>query len=161
MKFLQELLNQLKKFTRAEQSKNCSKELPKELASNEFVARFIFEKRNIYSDGKTPKKNSFMPEFYKDELETSVCRNTNITEQRIWHLSQTVRHPLVALARADLAVAAILKYKLKANSAPQVNINYHEHSVIIGWQVGEENKAMRMHLAQQLASESKVFFYPK
>lgn len=161
MKCQQGLLSQLKRFSRREDLYTPIQSLPQALAADEYVARFIFETREIFSNGAA-KPNPFMPVLEKSTgvLETSVCRKTNISDERIWELAKTVRIPKVAIARADLSVADIHKSSLEAHAAPEPEINYFEHSVIVGWPLGEDVKAKHKQIAINLAAEAKVIKVP-
>lgn len=150
------MLTQLKRFLPLNAfSITLKSNLPEALAGDEHVARFIFHPREISATYKP-----FMPEKGTGKYETSVCRKTNVSEERIWELAKTLRLPKVAIARADLGVAVIHESSLKANAAPEPTINYHEHSVIVGWPLGEEEKAQHKEIAINLAAEAKVIKVP-
>ena len=157
MKCQQELWTQLKRFFQAE-SLAALQALPKVLNVDECVTRFIFHRRDM-SDGKA-KFNPFMPENGTGTHETSTCRKMNITEERIWEIAKTVRLPKVAIARADIGVAVIHKSKLQVQAAPEPELNYPEHAVIVGWPMGEDVKAQHKEIAINLAAEAKVIKIP-
>lgn len=155
-KCLKRLLSQLKRFPPPNTfSLPLKNNLPEVLAADEHVARFIFHPREI-----TATYKPFMPEKGTGLYETSVCRKTNVSEERIWELAKTLRLPKVAIARVDLGVAVIHESNLKANAAPVPAKNYHEHSVIVGWPLGDEEKAKHKEIAINLAAEAKVIKVP-
>lgn len=159
MKYQQGLLNQLKRFSRPEVLSTPLQSLPQVLTVDECVARFAFD-RDLFEGNSKAKPKLFMPENGTGTYETSTCRKTNVTEERIWELARTVRFPKVAIARADLGVAVIHKSSLEAHAAPELELNYAEHSVIVGWPLGEDEKAQHKEIAINLATEAKVIKVP-
>lgn len=157
--FLKPLLIVLKSFTQINLNSDIEDSLPKILSEKEFVARFCFE-RDFNPETGNPKTKVFMPELYQDKYETSVCRKTNISEDRIWEIAKIARKP--PIGRADLSVSVILEKKLTAESAPNIELNYPEHSIVIGWPVGQEEaeKAKRKSIAQDLAFCAKSVKIP-
>ena len=161
--FLKPLSRKLKRFTH--NNLNCGIEisLSKILSSEEFIARFCFD-RDFYAETGNPKPNVFMPELFQDKHETSVCRKTNISEERIWEISRIVevQKKKKPIGRADLSVFVVLEKNLTAESAPDMKLNYPEHSIIIGWPAGQEEteKAKRKSIAQELAYKAKPVKIP-
>ena len=137
--------------------------LPKILSSEEFIARFCFD-RDFYAETGNPKPNVFMPELFQDKHETSVCRKTNISEERIWEISRIVevQKKKKSIGRADLSVSVVLEKNLTAESAPDMGLSYSEHSIIIAWPTGQEEteKAKRKSIAQELAYKAKPVKIP-
>lgn len=158
--FLKQLWKTLKEFF---QTKHISAEdsLPKALSEKEFVARFCFDRRDFNAETGNPKTKVFMPELYQDKHETSVCRKTNISEERIWEISKIVEklRSKKVVGRADLGVCVVLSQHLTAEAAPT---DYPEHSIIIGWPSGDEEveKAKRKSIAQELAYKAKPVKIP-
>lgn len=158
--FLKTLSILLKRFFQANFTSEESNILPKILSEKEFVSRFCF-KRDFYGETGNPKTHVFLPELYQEKYETSVCRKTNLTEERIWEISKIVEksRAKVVIGRADLGVSVVLEKGLAAEAAPE---NYPEHSIIIGWPAGEEEtaKAKRKSIAQDLAYGAKSIKLP-
>jgi hypothetical protein len=155
MKCLSELLHWLKNSFPSKGSFAENKSLPLILTQDEYVARFIFNQRDLFQDG-TPKPKLFMPEKGSGEWETSVCRKTHVSENRMRELCGLIRDGLCALGWADLRVSIIRESKLTAKAAPEPKNNYREHAVIIDWPIGEEAKARQKDLATNLAAQANV-----
>jgi hypothetical protein len=104
------------------------------LSPEEKVARFIYQKSDWNKQPvPKPKPKVFLPMIEEGVLETSVCRISAISEQRIWEIANKTRYPLPALARADISVQSINSSGLKVEAAPNEEMDYPEHAVIIGW----------------------------
>ena len=153
--FLKPLLRVLKRFFQVNFTSEEANTLPKVLSETEFVSRFCF-KRQFYEKTGNPKTEVFLPELYQEKYETSVCRKTNVSEERIWEISKIVERLRAkeVIGRADLGVSVVLEKGLTAEAAPE---NYPEHSIIIGWSLDEEEtaKAKRKSIAQDLAYSAK------
>ncbi len=155
MQYLKKLWNALKLST---------PDKPQELVliSTEQVARFIYHKKDWHraTDSKQkPKPKIFLPMIEKGQWETSVCRISNISEQRVWEIANRTRSPLPALARADLSTSSIEEVGLRTHAAPDFEIDYPEHAVIVGWAGAvniEDTKERRLMLAVSLASASDL-----
>ena len=149
--FLKPLLRVLKRFFQVNFTSDEGNTLPKVLLETEFVSRFCF-KRDFHGETGNPKGHVFLPEFYQQKYETSVCRKTNITEERIWEISEIVEklREKEVTGRADLGVSVVLEKGLTAEAAPDT---YPEHTIIIGWTADEEEtaKAKRKSIALELA----------
>jgi hypothetical protein len=154
MECLKEFWTLLKRFSQ-------TKKLPELLTAGEYVARFSFHSRDLYSDSKQAKPNLFMPENGIGVFETSVCRKTGVSEARIWELAKIVRRPKSPIARADLNVLVINENKLKAVAAPELELGYPEHAVIVGWPEGEDEKALQKKLAIELANKATIIPLPE
>ena len=161
--FLKLLSRTSKRFTQINLTSDEEGSNHKILSEGECIARFCFD-RDFYKETGNPKPNVFMPEFFQDKHETSVCRKTNITEERIWEISRVVeeQRKKKSIGRADLGVDIICVNALTAESAPDMKLSYPEHSVIIGWPEGQEEteKAKRKSIAQELASRAKPVKIP-
>ncbi len=158
MKCQQGLLTQLKRFSQPEPLTSLQG-LPHVLTADEQVVRFAFD-RDLFEGNSKAKPKLFMPENGTGTYETSTCRKTNVTEERIWELARTVRLPKIAIARADISVALIHNSNLKVNAAPELQLNYPEHSVIVGWPLGEDIKAQHKEIAMNLAAQAIVIKVP-
>lgn len=157
--FLKPLSRTLKRFSQINLTTEIEDSPPIILSEKEFVARFCFD-RDFYAETGNPKAKVFEPELFQGKHETSVCRKTNISEERIWEISKIARKP--SIGRADLSVSVVLEKNLTAESAPNVELNYPEHSIIIGWPAGQEEteKAKRKSIAQDLAFCAKSVRIP-
>jgi len=128
------------------------------VSPDERVARFIYQKSD-WSKQATPKPKPkvFLPTKEAGQWETSVCRVHVVPEQRIWKIANRVRSPLPALARADLTANSIVVAGLCTEPAPDLEADYPEHAVIVGW---PEEKEKQMALSIQLASSADLVFAP-
>lgn len=134
--------------------------LPVALEKDEYAARFIFDKRNFINNGSEKgrvRPQAFKPECYQGNWETSVCRNTGVSEHRIWEISRTCRADKKALGRADVGISAVHAAGLTARAAPM--LNYDEHAVVVGWHLTGEKDA-NMMLMVQLAAASDTRLVP-
>jgi hypothetical protein len=99
------------------------------------------------------KKGAFMPEFYRGQFETSVCRTFCLTEDQIWDIGNAARQDGVAVkARADFVVANLTAAQLKAKAAPGID-SYPQHAVIVGWPNEKHEQLMR---ATELANAASL-----
>lgn len=89
--------------------------------------------------------------------ETSVCRVSSISEKRIWDIADTARHPMEAKGVAKLSVDNIVATGLSVEAAPEPEIGYPEHAVILGWHI---EKDKQLELAVGLASKANSLFHP-
>ena len=128
------------------------------VAPDERIARFIYHK-NDWSKQNTPKPKQkvFLPMKEAGQWETSVCRISAAPEQRIWEIANRARFPLPALARADLTALSVEAAGLHTNSAPDIEADYPEHAVIVGW---PDEKEKQMEIAIQLASAAALVLAP-
>jgi hypothetical protein len=126
------------------------------VSSDESLTRYIFERRYV-KDGRA-KQGAFLPELYKQRLETSVCRISNINETRIWHLGRTARPTKQLHARADFPV--VVAYSQKLDCVPVPEVNFPEHAVLIGWPEAAEEKMRQKAIAAELASVAVVSLLP-
>lgn len=134
--------------------------LPAALGADEYVARFVFSERHIDKKFRNVKWQGFMPMLYEGNFETSVCRNTGIQESRVWELSRVCRHPMQALARADVGIVVAHEALLMAQAAPQPN--YAEHAVILGWPpITNDDKSPQMMAATLLATSAQTISPPQ
>lgn len=121
----------------------------------EAVSRFVFRSDHLRADGRA-KPKAFLPEHHPatDEYELSVCRMTDCSERRAWHLGQTCRTNVNLKARADFEVRAAYEQRLTGHRAPEPN--FPEHGVLVSWPPAEEHKSQRLVIAQALADASTV-----
>lgn len=125
---------------------------------DERIARFIYHKSD-WSKGTIPKPKPkvFYPEMYEEQWETSVCRASYATEQRVWEIANRARSPLPALALADLTANSVINAGLLTKSAPDNEADYAEHAVIVGW---PDEKEKQMLLAIQLSTSASLVLAP-
>jgi hypothetical protein len=149
IQFLKELWKALGRFTQDKTGTAA-------VSSDERVARFIYQKSD-WSKHPTqkPKPKLFLPMMEEGQWETSVCRASSTTEQRIWIIANRVRSP--ALARADLTANFVMAAGLITDPAPDFAADYAEHAVIIGW---PDEKEKQMELAVQLSASASLVLAP-
>lgn len=128
------------------------------VSPDERVARFVYDKSAWSKQAiPKPKPKVFYPELYKGQWETSVCRISVASEQRIWEIANRARSPRQALARADLTANSVKDAGLHTDPAPDFKGDYPEHAVIIGW---PDEKERQMALAIHLASSANLILAP-
>lgn len=114
------------------------------------IARLSFEKRDFDKDGN-PKPRVFNPSPHPvtGVLETSVCGLEGVTEERLWYLGRTLRlkEHKQAIAAVQLPISAANSAGLRCYSDPDLDNNYPEHGVIVGW---GEDKEKRLIEAEDL-----------
>lgn len=117
------------------------------------IARFVFNRRDLFQDGR-PKPKAFSPQWHKelDRYETSICGLNDVVDERLWFLGRTIRaqEGLSAIAALELPVKAVVSTGLDCISAPEPN--YAEHGVIIGWNSDPNAKDERLAFQQDLAA---------
>jgi hypothetical protein len=130
------------------------------ITPNEQVARFIYDKTAWSRQQATPKPKPkvFYPMKEAGQWETSVCRIHSASEERIWKIANSARSPLLALGRADLSVYSIQNVGLQTCPAPDLEADYPEHAVIVGW---PDEKDKQMELAVQLAISASLVLVSK
>lgn len=158
IQFLRRLWMRCAPSTPTEPEQSAFPALPDDLGKDEYIARFIFDKRHLTKGDNPgqPRPQAFKPEYYQGNWELSVCRNTGLAEGRIWEISRTCRPGMVALARADVGMSAVHETQLMARYAEGA---YPEHAVVLGWPVSGEKDAQMMHMVA-LASASQGRFPP-
>lgn len=123
------------------------------MTSEGSVARFVFQKRDLFQNG-SPKAKLFMPEMHPElnRFETSVCGLNSVGWDRVWALGNTIRSPMPAIAAAELPVAGVIKTEagLRCEAAPETD--YPEHGVIIGWDEDKDSKHNRLMACQDLVA---------
>lgn len=120
------------------------------------VARYSFEKRDFFADGK-PKPRIFSPEIHPNtgRFETSICGLNGTSEKRFWYLGDTIRAPKRALAAAEIRVAGVAECGLRCESAPEHN--FPEHGVITEW---GSDKDERLSVCQDLVAKISTILKP-
>lgn len=148
----------LKGLWKALNQSSQNKEDALTLSSKEGIARFLYDKSAWSKEPVLkPKPKVFYPEFFEGQWETSVCRTSCISEQRIWEIAHKAREPRLALARAELIAGSVEGVGLSTVSAPDLERSYPEHAVIVGW---PDEKEKQMALAIQLVVSSSLVFAP-
>lgn len=137
-------------------TESATPQLPPILGRDEYVARFIFDRRYIDKNGKA-KSQAFKPECYQGNWEASVCRNTGAGDDRIWEIARTCRPGQVGLARADVGMDAVHDAELMAKAAPG---SFEEHAVILGWPVSSSKDAQMMRQVK-LAMAASTLLAPR
>jgi hypothetical protein len=61
----------------------------KSISPSSDVSRFIYQSDKISRQTKKPKPGAFMPEYYENRHETSVCHLDGCAEDRVWQLGRT------------------------------------------------------------------------
>lgn len=147
MQCLRRLWKQSESSTHTEPQESISPSLPDEIGGDEYIARFVFDKRHLFKAERAgqPRPAAFKPELYEECWELSVCRNTGLQEARIWEIGRTCRPDKKALARADVGMAAVHDLKLVARYAPG---SYPEHSVVLGWATSGDKDAHMMQMVE-------------
>lgn len=122
------------------------------VTANGTVARFVFEKRHLFANGK-PKPKAFEPELHPElrRFETSVCGLNGVLDDRLWRLGRAVRPGKAAIAAVEISVQAIEAAQLVCAPLPQPD--YDEHGVILGWSNDPEAKDARMSAQQDLVAD--------
>lgn len=132
------------------------------VASNEDVARFVFESNKISKQAGRAKPSAFEPHPFpeKQRLETSVCCKHGATEERIWELGRAIRDPLRAIARCDVSLSHVYAMNLRCVRA--VEGYYPEHAVLVDWPGGDTDhaKASRKNICRALAENATVVICP-
>lgn len=152
IQFLKELWKALSQST---QGKGNIQAAP--ISQDEQVARFIYHKSDWSKQTSRPKPKVFLPMKEAGQWETSVCRVSTASEQRIWEIANLARSPLPALARADLSTNSVKAAGLLTEAAPDFEANYQEHAVIVGW---PDEKEKQMELSIQLAASAELVLAP-
>lgn len=149
------MIQYLKKLWKAlKQSTPVKDDKAFDLNIDEIISRFIYQKSDWNKQPVLkPKPKVFLPMTEDGQLETSVCRVSEISEQRIWSIANRARYPKPSLARADLTVSAVKDTELNVIAAPEVEADYPEHAVIVGW---ADDKDKQMLNAIRLAASSSL-----
>lgn len=130
--------------------------------SNEHIATFVKDKRNINKTDGVVRSQQVMPRWIetKKRFETSVCRCSGIDEERIWriccqHFDRHIKEPAIGLGSGRASIVFDVGLSFDPDGVP-----YPEHVNIVGWQVSaarprEESKGLHMNQAQKIAAELK------
>jgi len=132
---------------------NSGTEAP--VASIEQLARFIVFSGWIRRSDQTVKQDAFIP---PPDLELSVTRHKNLSEQELWRIGQSVAdsRPAKLHGRADIRAVNVRQQALdvEPNPAPG-NPN---HANVIGWPV---DKPAQKIIAQELAAKARFLPTPQ
>lgn len=152
------MIQSLKKLWKALKQSSPDKAETVFVSPDERITRFVYDK-SAWSKQPIPKPKPkvFFPEMYKGQWETSVCRISAAPEQRIWEIAHRARSPRPALARADLIASSVKEAGLCTASAPDLEKDYPEHAVIVGW---PDEKEKQMALAIQLVTSANLVLAP-
>ena len=125
------------------------------VTSDEQLARFILFSNWIRKSDQTVKQDAFIPRPYPD-LDLSVTRHNNLSEQELWRIGQRIAdaRPATLYARADIRAAEVRRQSLEVEPKPVAkNPN---HANVIGWPA---DKPAQKIIAQELAA--KANFVPR
>lgn len=121
---------------------------------NGSVARFLFEKRELFAATGLPKAGAFVPDFHPELMryELSVCGLNGVQDDRLWHLGNTIRTNVgkKAIAAIELSVARI--HQTGLTCAPMPEPDFAEHGVVLGWDPDPDSKSARLLAQQDLAA---------
>jgi hypothetical protein len=140
------LSSALKKFIQGKASSDV-------VLSTETIARFIYQNSDISKSTSQIRNRALMPRLEGMQLETSVCRTSNISTERIWKIGAQIRTDKAVIARADMLHQHALDEGMKALSIPDLEYDYPEHAVIVGW---PDDKDAQMAKATALAYKAKL-----
>lgn len=143
------MIRSLKKFLFGSQSSGADSldNQIGEIEQTETVGRFIYQNGDCSRSTNKPKQKVFLPAKHPTlgRWETSVCRIDKASATRVWEIANTIREPLPAVARADIAIQAISAAQLLTEAVPEEG--YAEHAVIVGWpDEKEKQKAIAANL---------------
>jgi len=132
---------------------NSGTEAP--VASIEQLARFIVFSGWIRRSDQTVKQDAFIP---PPDLELSVTRHKNLSEQELWRIGQSVAdsRPAKLHGRADIRAVNVRQQALDVEPNPVPgNPN---HANVIGWPV---DKPAQKIIAQELAAKARFLPTPQ
>lgn len=146
IQFLRSLSTALKKFTQGKLSKDV-------VLDTETIARFIYQNSDISNSTSQIRNRALMPRYEGSQWETSVCRTSNISAERVWKIGGHIRSDKAVIARADMLHQHALEDGMKALAIPDLENDYPEHAVIVGW---PDEKDAQMAKATSLAFKAKL-----
>ena len=130
------------------------------IPSDESVTRFIFKDRHLFKKTNLAKPQAFLPEVIEGVWETSLCRKTNVPDERISSLGDSVRHPLKSIAHATLRVGDVEGCSLRVVCASLPD--FDEHSVAIDWpDPDDDGKAKQLAIATNIAEYAHTVLVPQ
>lgn len=127
------------------------------VSSDECLCRFITVPKWVRAD-KTIRSDAFFP---PGDLNLSVTRRRELTEEQLWRLGQRVAMQVTGNSRAtfpgraDLFAAEVIAVNLNVEAAPRPDNPNHAH--ISGW----PEKPARKSVAQQLAAVARFVEVPR
>ncbi len=125
------------------------------VADDEQLARFILFSNWIRISDRTVKPDAFIPRPYPD-LDLSVTRHKNLSEQELWQIGQGIAdaRPATLYGRADTSAGDVRRQALEVEPKPVAN--NPNHANVIGW---PSDKPAQKIIAQELAA--KANFVPR
>jgi hypothetical protein len=127
------------------------------VSPTECLCRFITVPKWVRDD-KTIRSNAFIP---PRDLNLSVTRRLQLTEEQLWKLGQRVadqvtgNSPAAFPGRADILAANVFAVNLRVEAVPLTDNPNHAH--ISGW----PEKPARKNIAQQLAAAARFIEIPE
>jgi len=127
------------------------------VADDELLARYIFNSSYIRSSDQTVRPDVFMP---PNNLELSVTRHINFTEDDIWNTGKKVAkyRNLPLYGRADIKTEHVRKQNLEVKPQPIKNDpnlgDNPNHANIIGWPLEKNDRKM---IALEIAANATHF----
>lgn len=129
-------------------------DLPAHIQPEGSVARFVFNARNLFKDGR-PKPGAFQPDFHPElrRYEVSVCGLHGVSAERMWELGRKIRagEGLAAIAAVELTVKSVVAAGLSCEPAPEPP-DFIEHGVIVGWNPDPDAKSARLDAQNALVA---------
>lgn len=110
--------------------------VPRILAPDELVARFIYTERNIRKSQNRPKPGAFNP---SPHIELSVVHSSGLNDGQIWEVGKQTLGTQPGrgniYGRVDVPVQSILDVKLRAlrDDSP-----FNRHTSVIDWPIGSD-----------------------
>ena len=134
--------------------------IPKIVAPDENVSRYILQSNHIRRSDNTITPNAFMPHPYAD---LSVTRKLGLDEKEIWSYGEGVaRHNSKTLyGRADSEASSYLEQDLQVISDPVLPPNFPEnpnHAIVTGWPSDKPSQKM---VALEIAAKAKYIPAPE
>jgi hypothetical protein len=131
------------------------------VADDELLARYIFHSGYIRSSDKTVKQNAFIP---PNNLELSVTRHINFTEDDIWSMGKNAatHRKLPLYGRADVKTEYVKKQNLEVRPQPIRNHpdvgDNPNHANIVNWPLEKNDRKM---IALEIANASHFTANPE
>jgi hypothetical protein len=131
--------------------------IPRVLAPDELVTRYIYSERNIRKSEKRPKRGAFDP---SPHMELSVVHSSGLTETEVWELGEQTKGSTPGrrniYARADIPVQTLMDVKLRALRDDKPFIR---HTSVIDWPLGSdgnEAKALWLQICLELSEDHRI-----
>jgi hypothetical protein len=163
MRFLRQLLSRCVSWIQREWRKPFNRPsperlpIPRILAPDEVVTRFIYSERNILRSQRRPKRGAFDP---SPHMELSVVHSSGLTENGVWELGQMTVGSAPGrrniYGRADIPVESLADVNLRAlrDDKPFVR-----HTSVIDWPLGSDGndtKALWLQICLELSQDHRV-----